>query len=379
MTGLTSSRPSRCQTMLPQLLCLVLLAAGAAKQDSLVYHGPVPRGYRDSRAAMPLRLTRGGHDCLLLQNDTSLAAFAVTESGLSRVGMVPLPALPRDWEVATRWRLRDTDGDSVPEIVVAHDSELWVFEWRDSACGLISIAGRPDRKSWIVDFVFGDVDRCGIEELIAVACDHRPDSSYDHPKTSSLIVCHWRPDGLKVMWTDHGRLGVECASGVVPPSDLIGVYDIRNNGHCELIYEGVESSVGPFTYESFDWEDGAFVTGRSFRLEHCLFADSVPESERFLFVMGMEPFVEDGRTKLSVGSVGGEFYAGERLSWTQTIELHGDTVVSARTVPGRLASRDEGDVIRLDIDPDGRGVGTLRLVTWREMRTQFEFRREPSE
>jgi hypothetical protein len=248
------------------------------------------------------------------ENDRSLSVFVVTDTGLARIGGLPLPVVPREWEVATRWFERDMDGDGLPEFLVAHGSRLWEFKWLDSAFALVATPTLPTASAWIEDLVFGDVNRDGLEEVILVVGEKRPESTYDI--ASALFVCRWSTDSLRVLWTDNGRFGLECASFLTPPDRLVGVYDVRNFGQPELLYQLTESSMEPCTYACYKWIDSALAESRTFRLdEDCIFAASVPDSERFAFVLGFSPFVENGITKLHASSVGEESFTGKRLVW----------------------------------------------------------------
>jgi hypothetical protein len=239
--------------------------------------------------------------------------------------------VPTEWEVARRWLERDMDGDGLPEFFVANGSRIWELKWLDSVFALVAIPSLPKTSAWIEDFVFGDVNRDGLEEVILVAGEKRPESTYDI--AGALFLCRWSTDSFRVLWTDNGRFGLECASFVTPPDRLVGVYDVRNLGQPELLYQLTESSMEPCTYACYEWIDSALAESRTFRLdENCIFAASVPDSERFAFVLGFSPFVENGITKLHASSVGEESFTGKRRVWNQVIELHGDTVVSAKTV-----------------------------------------------
>jgi hypothetical protein len=317
------------------MLCALLVVFALVRGSNDPIHVPSAPGNGLGEYSAPRpeskTSTRNWSHYQVKENGNSLSVSVLNGEQLMRVASIPLAAVPREWEVATRWLDRDMDGDGRPEFLVAYGNRLWEFKWLDSAFALVATPSLPTMSAWIEDLVFGDVNRDGVEELIIVAGAQKPESCCDVAGT--LFVSEWSADSLRVLWTDDGRFGMSCASNVTPPDCLLGVYDIRNLGRPELLYQFTESSVWPCTYACYEWRDNALVESRSFRLdENSIFAESVPDSERFEFVMGISPFVQNGKTKLNTSSVDDKFFTRERPNWNQVLELHGDTIISARTI-----------------------------------------------
>jgi hypothetical protein len=348
-------------------LFLLLSAAGGQSAWSGAVPGDVARAVAHGRIE-PARLQVGRGECLLVEDGDVVAAYRLDSVGLGRIGTVPLPRLPEQWSVALRWCRHEIAPDSVEELLVAQGNSLWRFRWVDSTPGLIGTLCLPSAGAWIEDFVFADIDGDGTQEAVIAAADRRPADRDDVPEMHQLLVCRPAGDSLQVVWTDQGAFELECASSVMPPSRLLGFWDVRNVGRPELLYEEAESSVGPCTFEAYEWRDVELVLARRFRLaEDCLFAPGVPDTERFWYVTAMSPAVEDGRTRLRVCSVDDRFYSGDRTTWVQQIKLHGDTVVSAATLLS-------GDKERsFSLDPDGNGHGVLEFIGDTEKDVRFQF------
>jgi hypothetical protein len=349
------------------LLLSVLVSASDIKLPAPPYSGRFPRGY--SGLAV---LDTSGIPYFLADSGDRTVAYALQSGRFVR--KYDIPRLGTSFTIDDSLRpcgfnlTGDVDGDGIDEFVVATKRTVKKYKMLDRTLALTAVASintaPGSDRMWITDGHIGDVNNDGRNEVLIAATGSRPPACGGVSASPvELFVCLWDKDDLIQLWNDSGALKLEQPSFDVPAEIMWAVADPRNTGTNRLILlEGRGDDVHPAVFREVVWRDGRLVDEGIFLLQHGRLQRDDSDWDAYNSATGCRFGQTKGKTVVIA-----DIFDGDR-GVEELFVFSGDSVTQHLVLwPGAWTAS--------LIDPDGKGVGILRILNPNEDESGFEFYR----
>jgi hypothetical protein len=270
----------------------------------------------------------------------------------------------------------DVDDDGIEEFVVAINRTISKYKLVNGSLAMTSVASirlHPDSgRMWITDGCIGDITNDGRNEILIAAAKSKPPSAGgDSWSAVLLFVCRWSGDSLVQMWNDQGTLNLELPPMDLPTEEMCTIADVRNIGTNKLILlEGTGDDVHPAVYRELVWKDGGLREAGFFQLRDGVLQPEQWPGDLLRAATGCQFGQVNGKTAILADIVTrGCIWQGELFVFS------GDSTIQHRVLWSDANLDLQSPSMGTLIDPDGKGVGALRLMNPWVGGRRFEFYR----
>jgi|GEM_PF-1936209 len=270
----------------------------------------------------------------------------------------------------------DVDDDGIEEFAVAVNRTISKYKLINGTLALTSVASirlHPDSgRMWITDGCIGDINNDRRNEILVAAAGSKPPSAGgDSWSIVTLFVCRWDGDSLVQMWNDQGKLNLELPPIDLPTEEMCTIADIRNIGINKLILlEGTGDDVHPAVYRELVWKDGGLREAGFFQLRDDALQPEQWPGELLHAATGCGFGQVNGKTAILADiETRGCILQGELFVFS------GDSTIQHRVLWSDADLDLQNPSMGTLIDPDGKGVGALRIMNPWTGGARFEFYR----